>query len=539
MLSAIGFYLFLFFALVIVPATMILAVLLLLDRERLAWRRGLLTLSRIGSRAARWLIALGLEKRFPRSTELMGRRFDPGTPWGLHATVAGLFILLGLWFFLSVLQDIVAKDPLVILDLRLHNAVPLFRTPATTWIMLTLTTLGSAAILSLVCMGAALHALARQRPRIAAIFVGGLAGTGLLSVTLKALAARARPLDSLIGSHEASFPSGHLLSGAVVYGLVAFLLLASGARPAGRALGVTLLLMLIVGIGISRLYVGVHWPSDLLASLALALIVLASLLFALHFGHPIRGVDTFRLPLAPATLRLLGNGAFSIALGATAVMTGQVEMIPFTRPAASQPLDSQTWRSTLPKGLPLWSEDLVGNRMEPLSLAIIGSEADLLSAFVRAGWTRAEPPTPLRVVREGVAALRNLPDPSAPATPAFFADRPQDLTLEKPDAGLAFIRRRHHVRLWQTSYCMPPQCRPLWVATASYDVGVQLSPRIHLPTHVIDPAVDDERARVVTDLVGSGATQAGIFAVVAPIQGKNASGDPFVTDGRAVLLVLR
>jgi hypothetical protein len=134
--------------------------------------------------------------------------------------------------------------------------------------------------------------------------------------------------------------------------------------------------------------------------------------------------------------------------------------------------------------------------------------------------------------------VRNLPDPSGPATPAFFADRPQDLTMEKPDASAPTTRRRHHIRIWQTMYCVAPACRPVWVATASYDMGVRLSPRLYLPTHLIDPAIDNERALVVSDLVGAGATQAGSFPVVAPLRGKNASGDPFWTDGHAILLVL-
>ena len=66
----------------------------------------------------------------------------------------------GLWFFLGVLQDIVAKDPLVILDIRLHNAVPLFRTAGMTRMVLAITELGGAAVLSVLCLGSALLALA-------------------------------------------------------------------------------------------------------------------------------------------------------------------------------------------------------------------------------------------------------------------------------------------------------------------------------------------------------------------------------------------
>ena len=539
MLSAVIFYATLFFALMVVPATMILGALFLLDHRRhRRWHQRMLACASRAERLARWPAVDALAKRFPRARAFLRRRADPQAAWGLSATLAGIFILLGMWFFLAVLQDVLAKDPLVILDIRLHNAVALFRTPGMTGIMFTLTTLGSGPVIALVTLGICLHALARDRARLASVFALGLTATGLLSAALKLLAARARPVDSLLGWEQASFPSGHLLSATVVYGLLASVLLGSGGRPVVRAAGTTLLLLLIVGVGISRLYVGVHWPSDLLASLALAIVILASMLFVLHFGAPIPRLDTVRLPLPAGVMRLAGSGALMIALGATVFMVSRMESNPVPSPLAARLLDIDALRTGLPEGLPRWSEDLVGSRMEPISLVVIGSEASLLEAFARQGWTRADLPTPLRVAREAAAAMRNRPDASGPATPAFFADRPQDLTLEKPDASSPSIRRRHHARLWRTGYCLAPACRPLWVATASFDVGIGLSSRLHLPTHLIDPAVDAERARVSADLVRSGAVQQGSFAMVPSLRGENAGGDPFWTDGRAFVLVL-
>ena len=177
--------------------------------------------------------------------------------------------------------------------------------------------------------------------------------------------------------------------------------------------------------------------------------------------------------------------------------------------------------------------------MEPISLVLVGNETVLLAAFTRTGWARADPPTPLRVVQEAIAAFRDIPDPTGPATPAFFADRPQTFTFEKPDESSPSIRRRHHTRVWQTPYCTARECLPIWVATASYDVGVGLSPRLYLPTHQIDPAVDSERARIVADLTAGDARLEGTIFVSKPLRGTNAAGDSFWTDGRAALLVLR
>jgi hypothetical protein len=78
----------------------------------------------------------------------------------------------------------------------------------------------------------------------------------------------------------------------------------------------------------------------------------------------------------------------------------------------------------------------------------------------------------------------------------------------------------------------------MWVATASFDVGIEFVQGLYLVTHRIDPALDDERTLIVGDLMRIGATHAGIVTVSAPQRAKNAAGDPFWTDGHAVVLVL-
>ena len=539
MVAALIFYTLLYVALLVVPAGFILVVLVVLDHAR----RDSQGLSRVfgpvGAMIAQTTIILGLRKRFPLTAGFLGRRLERTDSWGLHTTVAGLFILLGLWFFFGVLEDIAAKDPLVIIDVRLHNAVPLFRTVGMTWFMLTLTALGSATGLSLVSLGVALLALASGQRRLAATFALGLVGTSLISITLKELFRFERPTDGMISALESSFPSEHLLSGAVIYGLLAALLLRSGPRRGLRAIGTTLLLLVIVGIGLSRLYLGVHWPSDLLGSLALALIVLVFMLFFLYYDRPIRWADSFPVPLGKRAFSIAGACVLAIAVGATAILASEVKIVLIGPPPATHPFDIQALRTSLPSDLSRWSEDLMGGRMEPISLVFVGGEEALLNAFSQAGWARADLPTPVRVVAEAVAAFRNFPDPTAPATPAFFADRPQTFTFEKPDASSPSIRRRHHTRVWQTQYCIAPECRPIWVATASYDVGVRLSPRLYLPTHRIDPAVDSERARIVAELTAVGAKLEGNVLVTKSLRGTNAAGDPFWTDGRAAVLVLQ
>ena len=536
MLPAISFYTFLFLALLALPAAMILAVLVFFEYERRrlqepgqGWLARMLAQRRIAARFA---------ARFPRTALFLAHRLNPHAPWGLPATLATAVIVAGMWFFLGVLEDIASKDPLVVLDLRLHNSVSMFRTERMTRIMLAITELGGAAMMVLLCTGAALRSLARARRRLAVTWVLALAGTALLTAGLKTLFGFKRPIEAIVSAQQGSFPSGHMLSATVVYGLLAALLLGSrGSKPA-RAAGVTLLLLTIVGIGLSRLYLGVHWPSDLLGSMALALVMLALLLFFLHYTGPVGWIDSFRIPPWSRAFAIAGTSALALALPAAAILSNRAQLIPIEPPAAAVPVGLRELLASLPPAMPRWSEDLIGGRMEPVSLVLVGSRDEIEAGFVRAGWRRGDLPTPVRVVQEAIAALRNLPDPSGPATPAFVLDRPQGATYEKQDRSAPSIRRRHHTRLWQTKYCLAPACRPVWVATASFDVGLRLSEGMFLPTHRIDPALDAERALIAADLTAAGARDEGRVMVSPPVRGKNAAGDPFWTDGAAVVLVM-
>jgi hypothetical protein len=329
-----------------------------------------------------------------------------------------------------------------------------------------------------------------------------------------------------------------MLSGAVVYGLFASLLLRSQMRRVTRAIGTVLLLLLVVGIGLSRLYLGVHWPSDLLGSLALALICLALLLFFLHYERPLPRIDSVAIPLTPSVLRISGIAVLVASVATGALLVRQTKIVPVGPPPPRHQIPMSALLGGLPTEIPRRSEGLIGEPMEPISIVMIGSKEQVIAAFQHGGWTLADLPTPIRVLQEGLAALANRPDASGPATPAYLADRPQTMTFEKPDPTAPGIRRRHHTRVWQTPTCAMPGCQPIWVATASFDIGIELSATLHLPTHRIDPNIDAERALIVTDLTAAGAKELGTMTVVPPLNGTNAARDAFTTDGRAAILAI-
>jgi undecaprenyl-diphosphatase len=143
------------------------------------------------------------------------------------------------------------------------------------------TFLASGRVTLAVAAAVALVALAARSRRIAAV----IAASWIASVTgaqlLKALAGRARPSFpyTVAALPSPAFPSGHAMNAVAVWGLVA--MVTARRFPAARAPALAAALVLAVAAGLSRVYLGVHWPTDVLGGWAAGAAILALLAPAL------------------------------------------------------------------------------------------------------------------------------------------------------------------------------------------------------------------------------------------------------------------
>lgn len=104
----------------------------------------------------------------------------------------------------------------------------------------------------------------------------------MLNYILKLIFSRARPIDiNIITETGYSFPSGHAMISLAIYGFLAYLLWKSDYKY--KKIGVSLLVLLIVLIGISRIYLGVHYTSDVIAGF---IVSLGYLLLFIDFIYP-------------------------------------------------------------------------------------------------------------------------------------------------------------------------------------------------------------------------------------------------------------
>jgi membrane-associated phospholipid phosphatase len=157
-------------------------------------------------------------------------------------------------------------------------------------VMWLVTDLGTAGVLVPLVLAAGLVWRWRRGSwRPLALLAGAAAGAWVVQVAVKQLVERPRPPAGLALSHATgfAFPSGHATDAAAVYGMLALLLARSGPRAA-RVAAWTGAAGLIALVGLSRLYLGVHWLSDVVAGIALGAAWLLAIVTAGRVGEPHR-----------------------------------------------------------------------------------------------------------------------------------------------------------------------------------------------------------------------------------------------------------
>lgn len=129
------------------------------------------------------------------------------------------------------------------------------------------TALGSMIILAFAVVFAAAYLVTLQRYRLAALLTASALLATLVSTMLKLSMDRVRPslIEPMVVTYTASFPSGHaLLSAAIILPMAALLARTVRAQAARRLIVLSALLLTLL-VGASRVYLGVHWPTDVLA----------------------------------------------------------------------------------------------------------------------------------------------------------------------------------------------------------------------------------------------------------------------------------
>jgi membrane protein DedA with SNARE-associated domain/membrane-associated phospholipid phosphatase len=224
-----------------------------------------------------------LRGRYQGQVAFLARRLQPEGVLGLSLTVSALALVAAGWAFGTLLQDVVAHDELALVDQPVQRFFAAHREAWLTPLLRGVSDLGNAALLLglLVAIGLVWRRRAGTwRPLL--LLAGAFAGAWALSRIVELLTQRSRPptVEAIGRWTGQAFPSGHVTLAAAVYGMLAALVAATTPRW-GRKVAVWTAAVLVVGlVGLSQLYLGANWLTDVLAGMALG----TAWLFALLAG---------------------------------------------------------------------------------------------------------------------------------------------------------------------------------------------------------------------------------------------------------------
>lgn len=245
----------------------------------LARRHGRARVVRVATRLGAAPIVERTRTRFPRTAGWLAARLDPRSRTGLVLTTAVALAVATTWTFLGLTQDVLGHEEVVLLDPRFHDWVLAHRTPVLTEIFRVVTWLGASAVMVPVLAVAAGLLVRRRRSWAPALDIALVYGVAVfLHAGIGELVHRHRPpaADWLVHAHGWGYPSGHTTQAVAGWGVLAALVMTTTVSPRLRALAGTTAVAIAVLVGMSRVYLGVHWLTDVLGGAVMSAAVLAT-----------------------------------------------------------------------------------------------------------------------------------------------------------------------------------------------------------------------------------------------------------------------
>lgn len=469
--------------------------------------------------------------RHERFFSFLRRRLAREHFTGLPLTLLGAAFIYLLALFGGVVEDILTGDPIVAADMHISSLVAAFRTPTLVNFFLWVTMLGkSQVVLVFALTFLAILYLLKEQPLILP-FVTVLAGSTAFTWLGKVAFHRPRPDLAVYTEHSLSFPSGHSVISVAFYGFVVFLLVSRTQVWKRKVNYIFAGGLVAIMIGFSRIYLGVHYMSDVWSGYLLGTLWLV-------VGITLAQYRRTALPSVPEQLPSSRRIAVSALLVAAVIFYGGFTSQNLPTVMLPDLQGSSVRTVSVPGGIfsderTKFTESLTGNKQQPVNVILVAADdRALVHDIGLAGWLPTDSLSPSSMIRVIGTLAGGKEYASAPVTPSFISVKVNDMSFRHPAApdakGVA-----HVLRLWKTAIRWEGG-KYIYVGQVSRGRSLE-----HVSTHRINLEVDGEREFLVRSL-----TTAHIpmkhrdIDLVEPTTGKNALGDLFVTDGRAVLVVL-
>lgn len=360
-----------------------------------------------------------------------------------------VLILFGaVWGFLGVLQDVLAKDPLVIADQAVYNFFQTLRTPWADHILVAVTELGDSFVNICLSVAVLLVLFFKRCYRTAGYWLLTVLG-GLIGVqVLKWLIHLPRPVALYQGSSTYGFPSGHTTMSVIIYGFLAILIARKLSSTLRWRLFVTVFAISFF-IALSRLYLGVHWLSDVLGGFLIG----TSWTTLLGIAY-IKGSHD----VVPRRLLGITTIVVIVVTGGWYVTQHHKNDLTFYAPKKTiLSMEHSRWLADGWQELPAWQIDMGGEKEQPLTLQRAGSLDEIAKYLVASGWQHTSPLS--------VKSFLGMFSPDTkiedlPVLPKLHDGRIDSLLLIRDVLGQRLV-----LRIWPTDLEISPHGIPLFTGT--------------------------------------------------------------------------
>jgi len=203
----------------------------------------------------------------------LAARFDRKSQFGIGLTMSVVVLALAIWALSGLLDAVLDNDMLVRWDRSVEGWFHTHATPTGLRVFDAITQLGLPGTVVVVAI-VALYLWRVRASLLLWIWLGANIGGAIIEYVLKMTVQRSRPQYAAVylHGHSYSFPSGHTMASTICYLMLAFLVSIHPRVPPLARRGVWIVSWTIVAaVGFSRLYLAVHYPSDVLGGLAAGL----------------------------------------------------------------------------------------------------------------------------------------------------------------------------------------------------------------------------------------------------------------------------
>jgi len=393
---------------------------------------------------------LARSRSHPMIKPLAGSLLDPDHPETRGLAILSLLFFITLWIILLTSRQVLHGHWFNGIDSYIFHSLQDLRTPWVHSTMVFVTQFGSQSLLAFVLAGGTAWLFWKRYTKAAWHWLAVYISTGLLTWVLKNTVQVARPVDFQTGF---SFPSAHTSMSLAVYGFLA-LMVARELPVQRRWIPYSTAGLVIILIAMSRLYLGVHWFSDVFAgfSLGLAWVALIGIAYDRHPAPalPVKGIVAVTVVLMTLSGSWYTHRHYSQEL---AHYSPQVEIHRITL---------STWKTIGWQQLPAYRVDIEGTNEQPMNFQWAGSLASLQDALHQLGWETAAPVSPMNSMNWLVPE----PDISTlPILPQVNDGQHQKLLLvapHSPEDNYLTV-----VRLWPSNHELFSGNVPVWAGNVS------------------------------------------------------------------------